>query len=319
MKMNKIIVFILCITSSCLLTLGIQVETIAHGIHENTEVIDSNKSLISLESSEAAEAFFKHLSSDRLDYKTPSNFSELTFDFPTIATDSNPPLIMGPAGEMFSFSKRDENYTLSESISPVGAGPAPHIHKGYGEFFYLPEGNVKFWVGDKTYQGDSIPGKNAPKSDVYSIVTKPGDLLYVPPNTVHGFEVIGDKPVRIVFIWESNKIVDYFQEVGQPVVDPQNPPEIEPQNKELFVSSAPKYGISQSRSFDEYVNRVKDRFPFTDNNSSKLLSLLAPDLITKSNSHKFPSKSSLTLAVLILGYLSVTLILKQKSKNDGIR
>jgi quercetin dioxygenase-like cupin family protein len=318
MKINKIVLFILYITSSCLLTLGIQVKTIAHGFHENVEVININKSSVFLESSEAASAFFKHLSSDRLDYKAPSNFSELTFDFPTIAIDSNPPLIMGPAGEMFSFSKRKENYTLSESISPVGAGPAPHIHKGYGEFFYLPEGNVKFWVGDKTYQGDSIPGKNAPKSDVYSIVTKPGDLLYVPPNTVHGFEVIGDKPVRIVFIWKSNKIVDYFQEVGQPVADPQNPPEIEPQNKELFVSSAPKYGISQSRSFDEYVNRIKDGFPFTDNNSNELKSLLAPDLITEGNSNKFPNKSSLTSVVLIFGGLSVVLILKQKSKNGGI-
>lgn len=312
--MNKTI---LCLTSSLLLTFGIHAEAIAHGIHENVEVIDSNKSSVSLKSSEAAKAFFKHLSSDRLNYETPSNFSQLTFDFPTIATDSNPPLIMGPAGEMFSFTKRKENYTLSESISPVGAGPAPHIHKGYGEFFYLPEGNVKFWVGDKTYPGDSIPGKNAPKSDVYSIVTKPGDLLYVPPNTVHGFEVIGDKPVRIVFIWESNRPDDYFQEVGQPVADPQNPPEIEPQNKELFVSSAPKYGISQSRSFDEYVNRVKEGFPFTDNNSERLKTLLTPDLITESNSHKFLNKSSFISAALIFGSLSVMLILKQKSKNGN--
>lgn len=310
--MNKTI---LCLTGSLLFTLGIQVKTIAHGIHENVEAIDRNKSSVSLESSEAAKAFLKHLSSDRLDYETPSNFSQLTFDFPTIATDSNPPLIMGPAGEMFSFSKREENYTLSESISPVGAGPAPHIHKGYGEFFYLPEGNVKFWVGDKTYPGDSIPGKNAPKSDVYSIVTKPGDLLYVPPDTVHGFEVIGDKPVRIVFIWKSNRPDDYFQEVGQPVADPLNPPEIEPQNKELFVSSAPKYGISQSRSFDEYVEQVKDGFPFTDNHSDELKSLLAPDLITESKSHKFFNKSSLTSVVMIFGSLSGILILKQKSKN----
>ncbi|WP_019505219.1 cupin domain-containing protein [Pleurocapsa sp. PCC 7319] len=128
---------------------------------------------------------------------------------------------MGSAGEMFSFSKRKEDYTLSESISPVGAGPEPHIQKGYGEFFYLPEGNVKFWVGDKTYPGDSIPGKNASKSDVYSIVTKPGDLLYVPPYTVHGFE-----------------------------------------------------------------------------------SLLAPDLITESNSYKFLNKSSFISAALIFGSLS---------------
>ena len=314
MKMNKTI---LCLTSSCLLALGIQAKTIAHGIHKNIEAINSNKSSVSLKSSEAAKAFFKHLSSDRLDYETPSNFSELTFDFPTIAIDSNPPLIMGPAGEMFSFSKIEEDYTLSESISPVGAGPAPHIHKGYGEFFYLPEGNVKFWVGDKTYPGDSIPGKNAPKSDVYSIVTKPGDLLYVPPDIVHGFKVIGDKPVRIVFIWESNKPDDYFQEVGQPVANPQNPPEIEPQNKELFVSSAPKYGISQSRSFDEYVNRVKDGFPFTDNNSDELKSLLAPDLIKKGNSHKFYSKSSLTLTAIIFSSLSGILIAKRKSQSGG--
>ena len=124
--------------------------------------------------------------------------------------------------------------------------------------------------------------------------------------------MIGDKPVRIVFIWKSNKPVDYFQEVGQPVADSQNPPEIEPQNKELFVSSAPKYGISQSRSFDEYVNRVKDGFPFTDNHSDELRSLLAPDLIPESNSDKFLNKSSFISTALIFGSLSTILILNKK-------
>ena len=304
--MNKTI---LCITGSFLLALGIQTKAVSHEDHSN-----------SMNSSKAGKAFFRHLSSNELDYKTPSKVSGFTFEFPTISTDPNPPLIMGPAGELLSFFKRSENYTLSESLVPTGAGPAPHLHKGYGEFFYLPEGNVRFWVGDKTYQGDSIPGKNAPKSDVYSIVTKPGDLLHVPPNTVHGFEVIGDKPVRVVFIWESNTTDDYFEEVGQPVKDPRNPPEIKPKNKELFVSAAPKYGIYQSSSFYQYVNKVKDGFPFTDNSSDELKSLLTPDLINDTSSQKTPvRKYSFAFTVLVFGSFSTILILKQKSKNGGAR
>lgn len=50
--------------------------------------------------------------------------------------------------------------------------------------------------------------------------------MYVPANTVHGFEAVGDEPVRIVFIWESDTTYDYFQAVGQPIEDPLNPPEV---------------------------------------------------------------------------------------------
>lgn len=205
----------------------------------------------------------------------------------------------------------NNKYTLSEGLVPPGSDPPPHIHKDYDEYFYLPDGNVKFWVGDKTYPGDSIPGENAPKSDVHSIVTKPGDLLYVPANTVHGFEAVGDEPVRIVFIWESDTTYDYFQAVGQPIEDPLNPPEVKPENKELFVSSAPQFDIIQSTSFNQYVNKVKDGFPF-DNNSDGLRALLAPDTIAGDDLEKTSvPKSSLLLSVLVFVGLLTTLTLKR--------
>ncbi len=295
---------VFCITSSLFLIVGIQTKALSH----MDRAVSQMNSDIQIPNSKAQEKFLNHLSSNTLEFEIPEEHSELTFEFPTLSIEPNPPLILGPAGEAFAFLKKGEKYTLSEGLVPTGGGPPPHIHKDYDEYFYLPDGNVKFWVGDKTYPGDSIPGENAPKSDVHSIVTKPGDLLYVPANTVHGFKAVGDEPVRMVFIWESDTTYDYFQAVGQPIEDPLNPPEVKPENKELFVSSAPQFDIIQSTFFNQYVSKVKDGFPFTDNNSDGLRALLAPDTITRDNSEdtSVPKSSFLLLSVLVfVGLLTI--------------
>jgi quercetin dioxygenase-like cupin family protein len=300
------------IASSLFLIVGIQTKAVSHMVHTDNAVTQVNLDL-QTRNSEAREKFLDHLSSNTLEFEIPEADSELTFEFPTLSIEPNPPLILGPAGEAFAFLKRGEKYTLSEGLVPPGGGPPPHIHKDYDEYFYLPDGNVKFWVGDRTYPGDSIPGENAPKTDVYSIVTKPGDLIYVPANTVHGFEAVGDEPVRMVFIWESDTTYDYFQAVGQPIEDPSNPPEVKPENKELFVSSAPQFDIIQSTFFHQYVNQVKDGFPFTDNNADGLRALLAPDTITEVDSEEssIPKSPFLLLSVLVFGGLLTTLTLKR--------
>lgn len=300
-KMKKAV---FCITSSLFLIVGIQTKAVSH--------MDKAVSQMNLDfhtrDSKAREKFLNHLSSNTLEFETPEESSELTFEFPTLSIEPNPPLILGPAGEAFAFFKRGEKYTLSEGLVPSGGGPPPHIHKDYDEYFYLPDGNVKFWVGDKTYPGDSIPGVNAPKSDVHSIITKPGDLLYVPANTVHGFEAVGDEPVRMVFIWESDTTYDYFQAVGQPIKDPLNPPKVKPENKELFVSSAPQFDIIQSTFFNQYVNQIKDGFPFTDNNADGLTALLASDTIIRDDLEEtsVPKSSVLLLSILVsIGLLTI--------------
>ena len=307
-KMKKTI---FCITSSLFLIVGIQTKAVSHIVHTDKAVTQMNLDFQTSDS-EAHEKFLNHLSSDTLEFEIPESYSALTFEFPTLSIEPNPPLILGPAGEAFAFFKRGEKYTLSEGLVPPGGGPPPHIHKDYDEYFYLPDGNVRFWVGDKTYPGDLIPGENAPKSDVHSIVTKPGDLLYVPANTVHGFEAVGDEPVRMVFIWESDTTYDYFQAVGQPIEDPLNPPEVKPENKELFVSSAPQFDIIQSTSFYQYVKEVKEGFPF-DNNSDGLKALLAPDTIAgdELEEKSVPKSSLLWLSILVFGGFLTTLTLKR--------
>ena len=307
-KMKKTI---FCITSSLFLIVGIQTKAVSHIVHTDKAVTQMNLDFQTSDS-EAHEKFLNHLSSDTLEFEIPESYSALTFEFPTLSIEPNPPLILGPAGEAFAFFKRGEKYTLSEGLVPPGGGPPPHIHKDYDEYFYLPDGNVRFWVGDKAYPGDLIPGENAPKSDVHSIVTKPGDLLYVPANTVHGFEAVGDEPVRMVFIWESDTTYDYFQAVGQPIEDPLNPPEVKPENKELFVSSAPQFDIIQSTSFYQYVKEVKEGFPF-DNNSDGLKALLAPDTIAgdELEEKSVPKSSLLWLSILVFGGFLTTLTLKR--------
>lgn len=196
---------------------------------------------------------------------TPAS-SGLPYTFPHITPEKDPLLILGPAGEHFTFAKTckstNGSYALATATIPSGAGPIPHVHHWTDEWFYFPDGGITLEMGDQRYPNTAfVPGANAPRTTLHLLKTKPGDVVYGPRYFVHGFFNDTSETHNIIFIWAPDDgIVDYFREVGQHVKSFAHVPPINEKNKELFVSKAPKYGINQASSYDQYVAGI-DRTP----------------------------------------------------------
>ena len=73
---------------------------------------------------------------------------------------------------------------VDETFFP-GMNSAPgHTHHFHSEVFYIISGGMEWTVGDET---DTLGA---------------GDLVYIPPGTVHYTHVVGDEPVRALMIYE---------------------------------------------------------------------------------------------------------------------
>lgn len=73
---------------------------------------------------------------------------------------------------------------VDETFFP-GMNSAPgHTHHFHSEVFYLISGSMEWTVGEEV---DTLEA---------------GDLVYIPPGTVHHTHVVGDEPVRALMIYE---------------------------------------------------------------------------------------------------------------------
>lgn len=218
------------------------------------------------------------------------------FPFPYVKPDPYPVLVQGPAGEIFNFTKTGfstlGSFSIAYATIPAGGGPAPHIHHWTDEWFYFPEGGIVLFTSNRTYPDPSqIPnGNQLPKANMHRYRSKPGDLIHGPRFYVHGFRNEENQTRSMVFIWAPDKISEYFFDVGQILTDPCKQPSVSDVNKRLFVSEAPKYGINQSASWDEYVASWTDDWqPLLGMNAEgqKLL-----DLLTNSSTEYIPCQKS---------------------------
>lgn len=194
-----------------------------------------------------------------------------SFTFPKVTPDPKPLQILGPAGERFRFIKTGETtcgkYVIAEAVIPPGTGPMPHVHTLTNEWFYTPDGGITLEIGEHPYKSiTEIPGDTAPKDFLHLAQTAPGDIHYGPQYIIHGFMNQTDQPKRLTFVWAPDAgVTEYFRSVGQPLPDYNNPPAINPKNKELFITQAPKYGINQSANFFQYIeNVVPVNYAFSD-------------------------------------------------------
>ena len=91
-------------------------------------------------------------------------------------------------------------WSLMENIIPRDAGPPPH-HHAWAEAYYLISGEVEFDIGgNKTSVG-------------------PGDFVYAPGGTVHGFRGISDEPSRMLIIDAPAHAEAFFKQVDREVSD----------------------------------------------------------------------------------------------------
>lgn len=118
---------------------------------------------------------------------------------------------------------------LLEMTLPRGVEPPPHMHTKEDESFYLQEGEMTFYIGDKT------------------IRAKPGDAVFAPRMVPHSFE-INTESAKFLTLLTPGNFLDYFMEFSRPetgniqIVPPQGPPPQEFVQK-VITSLTGTYGL----------------------------------------------------------------------------
>lgn len=98
--------------------------------------------------------------------------------------------------ESADFEGRDVGSGISvirESSDVVGSGPRLHRHP-YRETFVILSGHARFTIGDEQRDGGA------------------GDVLVVPANTTHKFEVLGPGTYEAVHIHENDHFITEWLE-----------------------------------------------------------------------------------------------------------
>lgn len=85
---------------------------------------------------------------------------------------------------MLTADQTNGRYSIIDEIFGPGMKTPAHRHAYHSETFMVIAGKMKWTVGGET--------------DVIG----PGDLVYIPPDTSHTAEVVGDEPVHAIMLYE---------------------------------------------------------------------------------------------------------------------
>ena len=83
-------------------------------------------------------------------------------------------------------------YTLCEAIEPPESGAGLHRHPSYDETFIICEGRYEFQLAEK------------------ALALGPGDMVFVPRGTAHGFKSLGPETGRQLIISSPGGIFNAF-------------------------------------------------------------------------------------------------------------
>jgi quercetin dioxygenase-like cupin family protein len=116
-------------------------------------------------------------------------------------------------------------FALQEQVGRKGNVPPPHIHHREDETFYVAEGEMTFFIGDRT------------------IKATPGTMVFAPRHVVHSFSIDSEQ-VRILVLNTPAGIEGFFKELSVPAPSMTLPPpaEIPYSEKQKMMALAPKYG-----------------------------------------------------------------------------
>jgi quercetin dioxygenase-like cupin family protein len=89
-------------------------------------------------------------------------------------------------------------WSLTECDAPKDSGPPPHNHP-WDEAYYILEGAVRF----------TIDGRET--------VANPGDFLFVPAGTLHGFQGASEKTARMLFFDAPAASEAFFRELNREI------------------------------------------------------------------------------------------------------
>ncbi len=86
-------------------------------------------------------------------------------------------------------------FGVLESVLPPGAGPPRHRHRRYDEAFYVLEGHIEYYVGDRR------------------VTATAGTLVFVPAHCAHGFRNVGASAARHLVITAPAEALDMIEAV----------------------------------------------------------------------------------------------------------
>src|SRR5262245_54769110 len=96
--------------------------------------------------------------------------------------------------------------SLVEFLHPPGFATPLHLHHSEDEAFYILEGAIRGILdGKQWYAGE-------------------GAFVWLPRESVHGYEVVGDKPVRTLCITMPSGFDRFVAEAGEPAPERVLPP-----------------------------------------------------------------------------------------------
>ena len=122
-------------------------------------------------------------------------------------------------------------YALLEILAPDGYGSVLHVHHFEDEGFWILEGELTFYVGDKT------------------IKARPGSFLFGPKDVPHAFTV-DSGPARLLFVLSPAGFEGLIREMGEParsLTVPPPQPEEPPDEAEMerLAALGARYGAEQ--------------------------------------------------------------------------
>jgi quercetin dioxygenase-like cupin family protein len=86
---------------------------------------------------------------------------------------------------------------LQTQAEPSGFGPPLHVHRDAAEAFYVLEGTYLMHLEEHQER------------------CGPGSFVYVPPNVVHTFVVVSDRPGKKLNIFSPAAMVGFFEELAE--------------------------------------------------------------------------------------------------------
>jgi quercetin dioxygenase-like cupin family protein len=113
--------------------------------------------------------------------------------------------------------------SLVEFVHPPGFATPLHIHHTEDEAFYILEGAIEGINGDKRWYAG------------------PGAFVWLPRGVPHGYQVVGDEPVRTLAITIPSGFDRFVSEAGEPAAERVLPPPAAPDIEKL-VASATAHG-----------------------------------------------------------------------------
>jgi quercetin dioxygenase-like cupin family protein len=124
--------------------------------------------------------------------------------FPTFApTPERAPFwfLGGQARVLLTGAETDNRLALMEFVTPAGHAPPHHVHEDEEEVWFVLDGEVTFFVGDRRH--DLVPGQ----------------VAHGPRGVPHSYVVRSPQGARIAAVFSPACIEEFFRANGTPVAE----------------------------------------------------------------------------------------------------